>query len=180
MKKTTIIATIITAFAASAFTLIATLWKADEKASTVAWELPGTDKKGTFTNLATTLNFDKSNLGESKITASIDVKTLKAGNEKLEGHLLTADFFDAEKFPKIIFTSTEIKADGANYIAKGTLKMKDSTKVIDVPFSFTESDKTKGVFSGTMTVGAADYGVMKAEKAGKDKVVIYLTVPVTK
>ncbi len=181
MKKIILSITIISAFAVSAFTLPA-LWKADDKNSTVSWEI--SDKKGTFTNLAATLNFDKANLADSKITAAIDVKTLKAGNEKLEAHLLTADFFDAEKFPKIVFTSTEIKADGAGYIAKGTLKMKDSTKVISLPFTFTESDKIKGIFSGTMTVMATDYGVMKPQKdpskVGADKVMIYLTVPVTK
>ena len=179
MKKTIIVAAIMTAVAASAFTF-ATIWKADEKTSTVNWELENGSKKGTFTNLSATINFDKAKLADSKISASIDVKTLKAGNEKLEAHLLTADFFDAEKFPKIVFTSTEIKAEGTGYIAKGTLNIKDSTKVINLPFTFTETDKTKGVFSGTMTIGAIDYGIMKAKDAGKDKVLIYLTVPVTK
>ncbi|MBA3665534.1 MAG: YceI family protein [Bacteroidetes bacterium] len=86
------------------------IWKADEKNSTVKWELKGSDKTGSFENLVTTLDFDKKNLDKSKITASIDVGTLKAGNEKLEKHLLSADFFDAGKFPRIVFTSTEIKS----------------------------------------------------------------------
>lgn len=182
MKKTGIAAIIILAFVASAFTL-STLWKADEKTSTVNFELPGGDKKGTFSNLSTSINFDKKNLAESKIVASIDVKTIKAGNEKLEAHLLSADFFDAEKFPKITFTSTEIKAADAGYIAKGTLNMKDSTKVIELPFTFAENGKDKATFTGTMTLFAGDYGVMKRnpnKPAGNDKVIVYLTVPVTK
>ncbi|MGZ3884737.1 MAG: YceI family protein, partial [Bacteroidia bacterium] len=180
--KTIVTTAILAAFVASAFTL-ATLWKADEKTSSVKFELQGSDKKGTFSNLNATINFDKANLADSKITASIDVKTIKAGNEKLEAHLLTADFFDAEKFPKITFTSTEIKSDGAGYIAKGTLTMKDSTKHIELPFTFAEAGKNQATFSGTMTVNAADYGVMKKKpdsKPGSDKVLIYLVVPVTK
>ena len=182
MKKIILVSAVLIAITISAFTLAA-IWKADEKNSTVNFELPGSDKKGTFGNLTTTLNFDKKNLGESKITASIDVKSVKAGNEKLEAHLLTADFFDAEKFPKITFTSSEIKSTDTGFLAKGTLTMKDSTKIIELPFTFTEVDKNKATFSGTMTVNAADYGVMKKKpdsKPGSDKVLIYLVVPVTK
>ena|ERR1700757_5256443 len=179
MKKTIISTLVIITFTASAF-IISTIWKADEKNSTVNFELQGSDKKGTFGNLISSINFDKKNLADSKITASIDVKTLKAGNEKLETHLLSPDFFNAEKFPKITFTSTEIKSTDAGFMAKGTLTMKDSTKIIDLPFNFTEGDKGKAVFTGTMTVNACDYGVMKKEKAGSDKVIIYLNVPVTK
>jgi len=178
MKKTLII-TIATAFIASAFT-VSILWKADDKNSTVNFELPGTDKKGTFGNLVTTINFDKAKLADSKVSASIDVNTLKAGNEKLEKHLLSPDFFDAEKFPKISFTSSEIKATSAGFIAKGNLTMKDSTKVIELPFTFAENAKDKAIFTGTMSVNASEYGVMKADKAGKDKVLIFLVVPVSK
>lgn len=179
MKRSISIVIAAAALVASAFTL-STIWKADDKASTVNFELQGSDKKGTFGNLAATINFDEKNLAASKITASVDVKTIKAGNEKLENHLMSADFFDAEKFPKITFTSSEIKKTDTGYLAKGTLTMKDSTKMIELPFTFLEKDKSSATFSGTMTVNACDYGVMKKSKAGSDKVVIYLTVPATK
>ncbi|MBC7862040.1 MAG: YceI family protein [Bacteroidia bacterium] len=179
MKKIILAATVVILLVGSAFT-ISVLWKADEKTSTVNFELPGSDKKGTFGNLVSTIDFDKKKLKDSKITASIDVSTLKAGNEKLEAHLLSPDFFDATKFPKITFTSTAITKTDTGFVAKGNLTMKDSTKVIDLPFTFKEIEKNKGTFSGVMTVNAAEYGVMKANKAGKDKVLIYLVVPVTK
>ena len=177
MKK--IILSVAAVASLSAFTIL-TNWKADEKASVVNWELKGSDKKGTFGNLVSTIDFDKSNLDKSKIAASVDVKTLKAGNEKLENHLLSPDFFDAEKFPKITFTSSEIRATESGYVAKGTLNMKDSAKVIGVSFNFTEESKTKGIFTATMTVNASDYGVTKANKKGSDEVLIFLNVPVSK
>jgi polyisoprenoid-binding protein YceI len=179
MKKISIITIALAALISSAYTIL-NLWKADEKTSTVNFELPGTDKKGTFGNLVTTLNFDHKKLADSKITASIDVKTLKAGNEKLENHLLSPDFFNAAKFPTISFTSTEIKKTDSGFLAKGSLTMKDSTKIIELPFTFKEEGKSSAVFSGTMTVNASEYGVMKPDKAGKDKVLIYLVVPAAK
>lgn len=186
MKKQLIMILATTAVITSAFTM-AMIWKADEKASTVTWELPNNPgHRGTFGNLSATIDFDKAKLAESKVSASIDVKTVNAGNPKLNNHLLQADFFDAEKFPKITFTSTAITANasGDAYIAKGTLQMKDSTKVIEFPFTFTEDGASKATFSGTMTINASDYGVMKKstdpEKIDRDKTIITIVVPVTK
>ena len=179
MKKIAITTIVIIALVSSAFT-INMLWKADDKNSTVNFELPGGDKKGTFANLTSSINFDKTNLKDSKISATIDVKTLKAGDDKLDAHLLSSDFFNAEKFPKITFTSNEITSSATGFVAKGTLTMKDSTKIIDLPFTFTEKEKNKAVFTGTITVMAGDYGVMKQSKGGSDKVIVYLVVPVTK
>lgn len=182
MKKQYLIILIAGAIISSAFTL-AMIWKADEKASTVSWELPNNPgHKGTFSNLSATIDFDKANLTESKVSASIDVKTVNGGDPKLNAHLQAPDFFDAEKFPKITFNSTSIAANasGDAYIAKGTLTMKDSTKAIEFPFTFKEEGNEKATFNGTITVNAADYGVMKKKNEGADKVVINIIVPVSK
>src|ERR1041385_1580213 len=142
MKKSTIILAAAATFILSAFTVL-TEWKADEKASIVKWEVPAGNKTGTFDKMTSTIVFDKKDLAKSNVNASIDVKSLKAGNEKMEAHLMSADYFDAEKFPKITFTSTEITAKDTWYIAKGKLNMKDSTKVIEFPFMFTEDSASK-------------------------------------
>lgn len=177
MKKQIVIASIFVLVICTAFTL-AKQWKSDTENSKVNWELPFLHKKGTFGNLTAVINFDKKNLAESKITASIDVKTINVGSEKKETHLLSPDFFYAEKFPKISFTSTEVISSGDGYVAKGNLTMKDSIKPIEIPFTFVESGKGKATFSGTMTVYAQDFGVMKRNQEGSDKVFVYLEVPV--
>lgn len=178
MKKQIIIASIFVLVLCTAFTL-AKQWRADVENSRVTWELPFLHKNGTFGNLNAVINFDKKNLTESKITASIDVKTIKIGNEKQEAHLLSADFFNAEKFPAISFTSTEIISSGDGYVAKGNLTMKDSIKLIEIPFTFVENGKSKATFRGTITVYAQDFGVMKRNQEGSDKVLVYLEVPVS-
>ncbi len=178
MKNKLFITLGVIVFLTTAFTT-SILWKADSKMSIINFELPEGGKKGTFSNLETSINFDKKSLADSKITASIAIKTIDAGDEKLNAHLLSADFFDAEKFPKSTFTSTKIKSTDTGFLATGTLKMKDSTKVIELPFNFTEIDKNRATFTGTINIFASDYGVMKKGK-GKDAVVITLVVPVTK
>src|ERR1700752_1941812 len=119
MKKTILILSA-AIMIGSAFT-VAMIWKVDDKASSIIWELPNNPgHKGKFSGFTATVDFDKAKLAEAKFTASIDVK--------LNNHLMQADFFDAEKFPKITFTSTEIAASGNAFVAKGKLQMKDSTK----------------------------------------------------
>jgi polyisoprenoid-binding protein YceI len=177
MKKQ-IITGIITLALCAAFTL-AKQWKPDAENSKISFELPAHNKKGTFGNLNATINFDKKNLAESRITASIGVKTIKEGNEKHDIHLLSPDFFNAEKFPTISFTSTEIISSGDGYVAKGNLTVKDSIKQIEIPFTFTENGKNKATFNGSITINAGDYGVMKKSHEGADKVIVYLEVPVS-
>lgn len=175
MKKILLPAIIVCAIAASAFTVLHE-WKIDDKTAGVKWEIVG--HNGTFSNMSAAINFDKSKLTEAKFSATIDAKSLTTDNEGLTGHLKTPEYFDTEKYPNISFTSTEITAKDAGYMAKGNLTMKDSTKVIEFPFNFTEEGAEKGVFSGTMSVNSSDFGVTKPGK--KNFVTIYITVPVSK
>lgn len=156
-------------------------WKVEESKYNVTWMLADSSHEGSFTGLKSNIDFNKENLSTSTINASIDVKTIKAGNPKLEAHLLNADFFDADKYPTIEFNSKNIIQEGNAYIANGTLKMKDSTKVIAIPFSFENESENLGIFKGTITIFASEFGVTKKPKTpGGDKVIINLSIPVSK
>jgi polyisoprenoid-binding protein YceI len=178
MKKQIIIVCILVLAICSAFKLVR-LWKVDAEHSTVKFELPGHNKKGTFRNINASIEFDENDPSASKISASIDVKTIQIGNEKEEAHLRSPDFFDAEKFPTISFVSSEIVKTDIGYSAKGKLTMKDSIKPIELPFTFSENGKSRATFNGTISLNAADYGVMKANRPSADKVIVYLAVPVS-
>jgi polyisoprenoid-binding protein YceI len=79
--------------------------------------------RGSFEELDATLA-DGVLSGSAKI-ASINVK-----QESLIGHLLAPDFFDAEQYPEISFTSHSIQGDGENVTVDGELTMKGVTKPI--------------------------------------------------
>lgn len=178
MKKRIFLPAILIVFLTSSAFILIRQWKVDTTNSTVRFELPNLFKSGSFKGLQANIEFDTDHLAGSKINASIDANTINTGEEKKDAHLKSPDFFNAEKFPKISFSSSEIVKTGDIYLAKGKLSMKDSVKLVEISFTYTEKSKTEALFNGTMTINASDYGVMRANKPGADQVMVYLTVPV--
>ena len=112
-----------------------------ENPSTVNW----TANNPTSTHVGT-INVSKGSLElkAGKITSAtfeIDMKSILSTDlksddkEKLEGHLKSADFFEADKFPTAIFTlkkSLLIKGnDKTRHHITGDLKIKEVTKTIE-------------------------------------------------
>jgi polyisoprenoid-binding protein YceI len=87
--------------------------------------------KGKFSGLSGVLKLDEGNYAHSSVEASIPVSTVSTGDEKRDGHLLTADFFDAEKFPAMAFKSTNVESTGGgNYDVSGDLTIHGVTKPV--------------------------------------------------
>lgn len=77
------------------------------------------------------LNWNPSAPEQSSVTATIDVGSVDSGVEKLDNHLRSADFFDAEIFPTIAFKSTSVKLTGLSTAEiAGELTVKDVTKPV--------------------------------------------------
>src|SRR5690554_4850012 len=63
---------------------------------------------GGFYNLEGELQLDaRKQTGNLKVV--IPVNTINTGNDQFNGHLLSADLFHAEKYPQMVFTSTDWK-----------------------------------------------------------------------
>ncbi|MDF2451312.1 MAG: YceI family protein [Bacteroidota bacterium] len=68
----------------------------------------------------------------AKIDFSIDAASINTDDEKRDGHLRSADFFDVEKYPKITFKSTSMKPGKVKgtYTLTGDLTMHGVTKPV--------------------------------------------------
>ena len=87
--------------------------------------------KGEFTKVSGTVTYDPDNPGASKVEATIDVASLHTRDEQRDGHLKSADFFDAAKFPEIKFVSKSIERDGNHeYLVKGDMTIHGVTKEV--------------------------------------------------
>lgn len=102
-------------------------WAADPVHSNVSFEVAyaGVNTfRGSFRDFAATLAGDS--LEGSAEVASVDVK-----DEQLNGHLQTPDFFDAQRYPEITFTATELtRHEDDTVTARGGLTIKGTTRPI--------------------------------------------------
>lgn len=156
-KLTTILAVIIFAVSSIALTkYVVTSWTIDKAHSAINFEVTHffTPVNGQFNDYDATVNFDPENLEESMIDVKIMVNSVDTKNERRDGHLKTADFFNAEKWPNISFQSTDIEQTGENeYVANGTLTIKDVSKEISLPF------KLLGIMDNPMEEGSLVAGI---------------------
>jgi len=88
---------------------------------------------GSFKTFSGTASFENGNLENATIEFSIDPASIDTNQEQRDGHLKSADFFDAEKYPAITFKSTSLKQiKGENYKLTGDLTVRGVTKQVDV------------------------------------------------
>lgn len=135
--------------------------------------------KGTIKGMQAEINFDASAPEHSSIKASVDITTINTGIGLRDKHLKKTEFFDAAKYPKLSFVSKSVSKTDKGYLAVGSLTMKDVTKEVQLPFTFT-ANGTGGVFTGTLSVNRLDYHVGEKTSMVKDEVEVEITAVVTK
>ena len=79
---------------------------------------------------------DLADLSTASIQFEIVTASVNTRNEDRDNHLKSADFFDAEQFPKIQFVSKSITKSGDDYNITGDLTIKDVTKEVTFDTEF--------------------------------------------
>ncbi len=139
-KKTLTIFTllIVALVSVAAVNIASTPWTVDKSHSAVTFSVRHffTPVNGKFNDYTANITFAADDLKNSSIEVTIPIDAIDTDNEKRDGHLKTADFFDAEKYPTMSFKSTKIEATGDNkFVATGKLTLKDVTKDFKLPFT---------------------------------------------
>ncbi|MFG2627155.1 YceI family protein [Streptomyces sp. NPDC048473] len=124
-----------------------------------------TNVRGSFGEHEGSLKLDGHNPANS--TASIDVKiaSVDTGIADRDGHLVSGDFFDAEKFPLMTFRSTHAEQLGGDkYRITGDLTIKDATRplAIDLEFNGSATDvygNERIGFEGSADILRSDWGL---------------------
>jgi polyisoprenoid-binding protein YceI len=70
--------------------------------------------RGDFHRFSGTIEVDREHPEGSSVIARISVGSIDTKIQKRDQHLLSAEFFDAGKFPEIIFKSRSVKQSGEN------------------------------------------------------------------
>ena len=125
--------------------------------STITFQIKnlGINTHGTIGGLKAEAKFNPADLAASAIEATVDVNTINTDNESRDHHLKSEDYFDVAKYPKITLKSISFKHKGGiNYVGTFTLTIKDKTKQVEIPFTYS-ADSFKGEFK----INRRDYGV---------------------
>jgi polyisoprenoid-binding protein YceI len=118
---------------------------------------------GFFKSFEGSLETENEDFTGADITFSLDVNSIDTNQDQRDGHLKSAEFFDAEKYPKITFKSTSFTKDGDDYTLAGNLTIKDITKPVKLNV---EHGGTAGDFYGNTKAGFEITGKINRKEFG--------------
>jgi polyisoprenoid-binding protein YceI len=138
---------------------------------------------GTFPGATGTLVFDPKAIGATKINVKVPIYQVETTNRELNGQLFSDEFFDAEDYPWMTFSSTQVVRTGPRtFKVSGDLTMHNITKPVelDVTFHgagrdpFTGKDTIVG-FDAQGTVLRSEFGLGKYVPIVSDKTTITIS-----
>ena len=118
---------------------------------------------GSFKVFEGSLETENEDFTDANISFSLDVASIDTNQDQRDGHLKSAEFFDAEKYPTISFKSTSFTKDGDDYTLTGDLTIKDITKSVTLAV---EHGGTAADFYGNTKAGFELSGKINRKEFG--------------
>jgi polyisoprenoid-binding protein YceI len=124
-----------------------------------------TNVTGTFTRFDASMRAEAADYSDAQISFQAEIDSINTNNEQRDGHLKSADFFDAAQFPQMQFVSTGFKPLGGDrYQLAGDLTLKGITKavVLDAELGGTMTDpygQFKVGFEISGSINRSDFGL---------------------
>ncbi|PRZ25094.1 YceI family protein [Flavobacterium granuli] len=117
-----------------------TKWAIDPTHSEIGFKIKHmmfTNVSGKFENYDATITTEDDNFENAKMEFSADINSINTHNADRDTHLKSADFFDADNYPKLTFKSSSFsKTDEHNYTLTGDLSLRGITKSVQFPVEF--------------------------------------------
>jgi polyisoprenoid-binding protein YceI len=90
-----------------------------------------TTVKGRFGHVEGTIVENRANHALSAVNVTIQVASIDTRDEKRDAHLRSADFFEVDTFPTIVFNSTRVVPKGGDDLdVYGNLTIKETTREV--------------------------------------------------
>jgi len=116
--------------------------------------------EGRFHRVSGEVTVDPQDFSSAKITLSIEPGSIDTGIGMRDSHLRSEDFFDAKKYPTIMFESQRVEGSGRRANVYGQLTIHGVTREIEVPVEVALSNvalTAKGEFVVGSTVIMVEY-----------------------
>lgn len=143
------------------------IWNIDNNHSEVTFKVKHlviSTVTGQFKSFSGKVESSSDDFSDAQIEFEIDIDSIDTRNDQRDGHLKSADFFDAENHPKMTFKSSKVeKVSGSDYKLTGDLTIRGTTKPItfDVEFGGLQND-----FYGNTVAGFELQGKINRQEFG--------------
>lgn len=124
-----------------------------------------TKVRGAFNEVHGTIQVDPAGMAQSFVEVRLAANSVDTRNQQRDDHLRSADFFDVETYPEIVFRSTSVdELEDNTYMVVGDLTIRDITKQVAIPITLigVERDPAGSLragFEGSRRVDRRDYGL---------------------
>jgi polyisoprenoid-binding protein YceI len=142
-------------------------WTVDPVHSTIGFAVKHAmvaTTRGRFTSYTGGASIDTAAPERTSIWVDIDASSVSTGNDMRDGHLRSADFWDAETNPTISYRSTGVRVDGERIVTTGDLTIGAKTNPVDIIWEFGgvgqgPNGSVKAGFEGLATINRKDWGL---------------------
>lgn len=119
---------------------------------------------GNFNQWGGTIVANPTSLAGGSVDVKIKTASIDTQNERRDGHLRSADFFDAENHPEITFRSRRVAVQGKKIQVHGDLTMRGVTKPVVLKGEYLgvtkdAQGKQRIGFDAETTINRKDFGV---------------------
>lgn len=144
-------------------TLVKTKWNIDPTHSVIGFKVKHmmiSTVTGHFEDFNATIETETENFNDSEISFTAQTNSINTKNSDRDAHLKSDDFFNAEAYPELNFTSTSF--DGSTLV--GDLTIRDISKEVSlyIGFNGTAVDpygQTKAGFEVTGAINRKDFNL---------------------
>lgn len=125
---------------------------------------------GGFVDVAGAVSLDKNAPEKSSVTATVKIASVDSNNAEREGHLRGPSWLDAEQFPLMTFTSTQVEQTGESTAkVTGDLTLHGVTRPLTLNVTLHKigadpvSKREAAGFTATGSLKRGDFGMMTAQ-----------------
>jgi polyisoprenoid-binding protein YceI len=155
-----------------------TTWTIDKNHSKVGFNvvhMAVSEVEGKFNDFDGTVVSKSDDFNGAEVNFTAKTASIDTDNERRDGHLKSADFFEAEKYPDINFKGKLVK-DGGKYKLKGDFTMHGITKPVEFDVTYggkiTHPRGEKAGFKLLGQINRKDYDVKWDSKVPTGEMVV--------
>jgi polyisoprenoid-binding protein YceI len=123
--------------------------------------------RGHFSDVSGTLSVPHGDFAQAQLEARIGVASIDTREPQRDGHLKSADFFDAERYPEMTFKSRSVepaRSGDGRYLVTGDLTLRGVTReiVLDAVLEGEGKDprgNNRAGFSASGKINRKDFGL---------------------